>query len=142
MREPYFMLSLLIPGPHQPGNEIDFYLKPLVDELKELWEEGVETYDTYNKEHFQMHATLLWTIHDYPRFGNVFGWRTKGYHSCYTCNDEPYSEALESKIEFINYRAYLPMEHRWRHSQLHNGLSEKQKRSLELPVRKNTRAAK
>ena len=97
------MLSLLIPGPHQLGNEIDTYLKPLVDELKELWEEGVETYDTYNKEHFQMHATLLWTIHDYPRFGNVFGWRTKGYHSCYTCNDEPYSEALESKIEFINH---------------------------------------
>ena len=46
------MLSLLIPGPYQPGNEIDIYLKPLVDELKELWEEGVETYDTYSKEHF------------------------------------------------------------------------------------------
>ena len=36
MKEPYFMFSLLIPGPHQPGNEIDIYLKPLVDELKEL----------------------------------------------------------------------------------------------------------
>ena len=30
MKEPYFMLSLLIPGPHQPGNEIDIYLKPLI----------------------------------------------------------------------------------------------------------------
>ena len=49
---------------------------------------------------------------------------------------EPYSEALESKIEFINYRAYLPMEHRWRHSRLHNDLLEKQKRSLELQVGK------
>ena len=28
------------------------------------------------------------------------------------------------------------MEHHWRHSQLHNGLSEKQKRSLELQVGK------
>ncbi|XP_030963985.1 uncharacterized protein LOC115985160 [Quercus lobata] len=89
--EPYFILSLLIPGPHQPGNDIDIYLKPLVDELKELWEEGVETYDAYSKEHFQMRATLLWTIHDYPGFGNVSRWRTKGYHSCYTCNDQPYS---------------------------------------------------
>ncbi|XP_075673809.1 uncharacterized protein LOC142643152 [Castanea sativa] len=112
MNEPYFMLSLLIPSPHQPGNEIDIYLKPLVDELKELWEEGVETYDAYRKEHFQMRATLLWTIHDYPGF------------------------ALESKIGFINHRAYLPMEHRWRHSRLHNGLSEKRKRSLELQVGK------
>ena len=130
------MLSLLIPGLHQLRNEIDIYLKPLVNELKELWEEGVETYDTYNKKHFQMHATLLWTIHDYPGFGNVSGWRTKCYHSCYTCNDEAYSEALESKIGFINHQAYLPMEHHWRHSQLHNGLSEKQKRSLELQVGK------
>ena len=53
------MLSLLIPGLHQPRNEIDIYLKPLVDELKELWEEGVETYDAYGKEHFQLRATLL-----------------------------------------------------------------------------------
>ncbi|XP_075665944.1 uncharacterized protein LOC142635709 [Castanea sativa] len=136
MKEPYFMLSLLILGPHQTGNEIDTYLKPLVDELKELWEEGVEIYDAYSKEHFQMRAMLLWTIHDYPGFGNVSGWRTKGYHSCYTCNDEPYSEVLESKIGFINHRAYLPMEHRWRHSRLHNGLSEKWKRSLELEVGK------
>ena len=59
------MLSLLISSPHQPGNEIDIYLKPLVDKLNELWEEGVETYDAYSKEHFQMRATLLWTIHDY-----------------------------------------------------------------------------
>ena len=83
-----------------------------------------------------MCATLLWTIHDYPRFGNVSRWRTKGYHSCYTCNDEPYSEVLESKIGFINHQAYLSMEHRWRHSRLHNGLSEKRKRSLELSMRK------
>ena len=38
---------------------------PLADKLKELWEEGVETYDAYSKEHFQMRTTLLWTIHDY-----------------------------------------------------------------------------
>ena len=36
----YFMLSLLISGPHQLGNKIDIYLKPMVDELKELWEDG------------------------------------------------------------------------------------------------------
>ena len=63
-KEPYFMLSLLIPGPYRPRNKIDIYLKPLVDELKELWEEGVETYDAYSKEHFHMHAILLWTILD------------------------------------------------------------------------------
>ena len=72
MKKPYFMLSLLIPSPHQPENEIDIYLKSLVDEL-EWWEECVEIYNAYSKEHFQMRVTLLWTIHDYPGFGNVFG---------------------------------------------------------------------
>ena len=43
------MLSLLILGPYQWGNEIDIYLKPLVDKLKELWEEGAKTYDAYSK---------------------------------------------------------------------------------------------
>ena len=30
------MLSLLIPGPKAPGNKIDVYLRPLVDDLQEL----------------------------------------------------------------------------------------------------------
>ncbi|XP_075670448.1 uncharacterized protein LOC142640260 [Castanea sativa] len=136
LQHPDFDLEPRNVSPHQSGNEIDIYLKPLVDELKELWEEGVETYDAYSKEHFQMRATLLWTIHDYLGFDNVFGWRIKGDHSCYTCNDEPYLEVLESKIGFIKHRAYLPMEYRWRQSRLHNGLSEKRKKSLELAVGK------
>lgn len=31
------MLSLLIPGPTTPGNEIYVYLRSLTDKLKELW---------------------------------------------------------------------------------------------------------
>jgi hypothetical protein len=136
MKEPFFMLSLLIPGPHQPGNEIDVYMRPLVDELKELWQDGALTYDASSGMKFQMHAALLWTIHDYPGFGNVSGWRTKGYHACYTCNDEPYSESLESKIGYTNHRAYLPMNHSFRRSRAYNGKVEKRMRSLELPVGK------
>ncbi|KAH7856017.1 hypothetical protein Vadar_031638 [Vaccinium darrowii] len=36
MKEPFLMLSLLIPGDKQPGIDIDVYMQPLVDELKEL----------------------------------------------------------------------------------------------------------
>lgn len=60
--ETYFMLSLLIPGPKAPGNQIDVFLQPLIEELKELWEIGVETYDASKKQNFQLHTTLLWTI--------------------------------------------------------------------------------
>ena len=48
MKPEYCMLSLLIPGPRSPGNDIDVYLQPLIEELKELWELGVETCD-YSK---------------------------------------------------------------------------------------------
>ncbi len=40
------MLSLLIPGQKGPGNDIDVYLQLLVDELKQLWEVGVTTFDS------------------------------------------------------------------------------------------------
>ena len=44
------MLSLLISGPNQPGNDIDVYLAPLIDDLKTLCEVGVEAYDAYKRE--------------------------------------------------------------------------------------------
>jgi hypothetical protein len=36
------MLSVLIPGPKQSGNDIDVYLELLVQDLLKLWETGVE----------------------------------------------------------------------------------------------------
>lgn len=43
------MLSLLISGPKQPENDLDVYLAPLIDDLKTLWNVGVETYDAFKK---------------------------------------------------------------------------------------------
>ncbi|RVW28901.1 hypothetical protein CK203_111943 [Vitis vinifera] len=57
MKQTFFMLSLLIPGPTAPGNDIDIYLQPLIDELNDLWEVGVETYDASTKQNF--FGTLL-----------------------------------------------------------------------------------
>ncbi|CAM9000585.1 unnamed protein product [Rhodiola kirilowii] len=45
MKRKYMMLSLLISGPRQPGNDIDVYLAPLIEDLKLLWNEGVRTFD-------------------------------------------------------------------------------------------------
>ncbi|XP_027158442.1 uncharacterized protein LOC113760068 [Coffea eugenioides] len=77
MKQPYFMLSLLIPGPSSPGNNIDVYLQPLVKELTELWDFGIQTYDASQKENFQLHAALLWTISDFPGYAMLSGWSTK-----------------------------------------------------------------
>ena len=42
MRKKYLMLTMLISGPKQPGYNITIFLVPLIDDLKPLWEDGVE----------------------------------------------------------------------------------------------------
>ncbi|KAL5717109.1 hypothetical protein ACHQM5_010180 [Ranunculus cassubicifolius] len=58
MKQPYFIMSLLIPGPSSPGNNIDVFMRPLIDELNQLWADGAETYDAYSKQNFKMRAAL------------------------------------------------------------------------------------
>ena len=60
------MLSILVSGPKQPSDRIDVYLRPLIDELKELWNTGVNCRDVKAKENFTLRAMLLWTINDFP----------------------------------------------------------------------------
>ena len=36
MMQPNILMSLLISGPNSPGTNIDVYLQPLIDELREL----------------------------------------------------------------------------------------------------------
>ncbi|XP_020266948.1 uncharacterized protein LOC109842490 [Asparagus officinalis] len=77
LKAEYFMLSLLIPGPQSPGNNIDIYLQPLIDELKELWEVGLLTYDASIKQSFKLRVALLWTVSDFPGYAMLSGWSTK-----------------------------------------------------------------
>ena len=54
-------------------HDIDVFLQPLIDELKELWELGVQTFDAYKRQNFQLYAALLWTINDFPAFAILSG---------------------------------------------------------------------
>ena len=38
MKRKYKMWSMMISGPRQPGNDIDVYLSPLIEDLKFLWD--------------------------------------------------------------------------------------------------------
>ena len=65
---------MLIPGPKQPGNDIDVYLKPLVDDLllpRKV--EGVHVCDAHAEEHFHLRALLFVTINDWSALNNLFG---------------------------------------------------------------------
>ncbi|XP_028078125.1 uncharacterized protein LOC114279733 [Camellia sinensis] len=121
MKEPYLMMSMLIPGPSSPGRGIDVYLQPLVEELKNLWEHGVQTYDATIGEIFTMHVAVMWTINDFPSYGTLSGWTTKGYLACPNCNMDASSQRLRSKIGYMGARWHLPENHIWRRSKLFNG---------------------
>ena len=45
MITPCMSLSCIILGPRNPNNRIDVYLQPIIDELKMLWDVGVDTFD-------------------------------------------------------------------------------------------------
>jgi hypothetical protein len=61
----YIMLSGLTPGPQLPGNDIDTYFSPLVEDLK-VW-------DQHKHEYFQLQAILFVTVSDSPTAHNLLG---------------------------------------------------------------------
>ena len=50
-KDPYKMLTLLIPGQNALRKDIDVFLRLLIDELKELWEEGIIVHDVASNNH-------------------------------------------------------------------------------------------
>ncbi|XP_062021059.1 uncharacterized protein LOC133737546 [Rosa rugosa] len=116
MKQPYMLLSLVIPSPKAPGNDIDVFLAPLIDELKSLWDVGAATYDVISKQSFTMRAALLWTINDFPAYANLSGWSTKGKMACPHCGD--YTDCLRlyygKKFCYMGHRRFLPISHRFR----------------------------
>ena len=88
MKRKFMMLTTLISGPQEPGNDIDVYLQPLIDDLKKLWEEGEpNVYDSHTKSFFTLKAILIWTINDFPGYGNLSGCVNKDYRACPVCGD-------------------------------------------------------
>ncbi|KAL6321680.1 hypothetical protein AAG906_031189 [Vitis piasezkii] len=109
-------LAISADGPRQPGNDIDVYLAPLLDDLKMLWEEGVESYDAHRQELFTLRVVLLWTINDFPAYGNLSGCVVKGYFACPICGEDTYSHRLKhgKKNSYTGHRRFLPCNHPFR----------------------------
>jgi len=55
MKQSSFILSMIILGKKAPRNDIDVYLHPLIENLKELWSIAIKTFDSYGNKVFDMH---------------------------------------------------------------------------------------
>jgi len=110
------MLSMMISSPRQPENEIDVYLKPLIDDLKLLWEEGINVYDSYSQESFCLRAMLFCTINDFPAYGNLSGYNVKGHFACPICEENTSYIQLKriQKTVYTRHRKFLPRNHPYR----------------------------
>ncbi|GJZ28808.1 hypothetical protein Tco_0573455 [Tanacetum coccineum] len=125
MKESSFMLTLLIPGPKSPGKDIDVYLRPLIEDLKVLWDrKGVETIDVASGQKFNMRAMVLWTINDFPARSSLSGWSGQGYKACPTCNEDTPSVRVLGKTAYVDHRRFLKKPHNWRRSLEFNGETE------------------
>ncbi|KAL1321193.1 hypothetical protein AAHE18_14G110700 [Arachis hypogaea] len=136
MKDPFLFLTCIIPGKESLKAKIDVYLQPLIDELKELWDEGVLTYDIHSKRNFQLKAALMWTINDFPAYGMLSGWSTGGRLACPVCMED-------TKAFWLNYggknswfdchRRYLPEGHPYRRNKV--GFKKNVEEDEEPPIR-------
>ncbi|XP_063941378.1 uncharacterized protein LOC135149567 [Daucus carota subsp. sativus] len=115
MKTKYIMLCLLISGPKEPGNDIDVFLQPLIEDLQNLWT-GKQVYDAYKREYFLLRGILLWTISDNPAYGNLSGNIVKGYNACPVCVDGTKATRLANyrKCVVMRHRRWLPRAHPYR----------------------------
>ncbi|XP_074300759.1 uncharacterized protein LOC141632075 [Silene latifolia] len=127
MKRKYLMLSLLISGPQEPGNDIDVNLAPLLDDLKLLWDNGIEVFDAYQNSVFNLKAMLLCTISDFPAYGNLCGHTVHGKEACPLCGEDVDSCYLtfSRKQAYLGYRRFLEEDHSYRRQQkVFNGKPE------------------
>ncbi|CAM8923714.1 unnamed protein product [Rhodiola kirilowii] len=116
MRKEFNILTLLISGPKSPGKCLNIFMRPLIDELKMLWEFGVLTYDRHDGSSFMMKAAIMWTISDFPGLGMLGGLKTKGYEACPLCLDEIDANHLGGRMAYQGHRRWLPSTHHWRNA--------------------------
>ncbi|RVW32350.1 hypothetical protein CK203_087511 [Vitis vinifera] len=77
---------------------------------------GVECYDVHQQEVFTLRVVLLWTINDFPAYGNLSGCVVKGYFACPICGEDTFSHRLKhgKKNSYTGHRRFLLCNHPFR----------------------------
>jgi len=106
----------MISGLKQPGNDIDVYLSPLIEDLKLMWDQGVEVFNRFSNETFKLHAMLFCTINDFLTYGNLSGYSVKGHKACSICEEDIASQQLKHgrKIIYLRHQRFLRSHHAYR----------------------------
>jgi hypothetical protein len=77
LKQGFIFSALVIQSPKELKKQMNLFLCPLMEEMKELWK-GVDAYDSHLKCRFNLRAAYLWSIHNYLAYGNFAGWCVHG----------------------------------------------------------------
>lgn len=83
----------------------------MIDELKLLWDSGVETYDASRNQTFQIRTAPIWTISDFPVYAMLSRWSTKGKFACPCLTITLILDILSIVGKCMDHRVFLPMDH-------------------------------
>jgi hypothetical protein len=73
LKQGFIFLALVISIPKEMKKQMNIFLRPLMEELKELWQ-WVDAYDNHLKCRFNLRVAYLWSIHDYLGYDKFVGW--------------------------------------------------------------------
>ena len=119
------MLTLLIHSPSSPRKDMDVFLRPVIDELKDLWEQGIQKHDAMDNSVFNMRAAHMCTVNDFLARCSLFEWSGQGYKSCLTYNKDTSSIRIIGKEAYIGHRRFLPRSLLLRNNKKINGKIER-----------------
>jgi hypothetical protein len=112
----FIFLSLVILGHQELKKQMNIFLRPLIKEVKELWQ-GVDEHDSHLKCQFILCPAYLWSIHDYLAYDKFVGWCVHGQLNCPICMDDSIASRLEHdrKVTFFDcHQSFLPLNHPFR----------------------------
>ena len=87
-------------------------MAPVIRELQILWDGIDVVVDNSRSERskcFKLRAILMWTLHDYPGYGDVAGLSTSGHYACPPCGmslTSRYSVDL-NKVVYEGHQKYF-----------------------------------
>jgi hypothetical protein len=119
MKFEFMFHCLIVPGLDAPGSRINVMLKPLIEELKQLWI-GVEAYDCYKKQKFNLRVAYLWLVYDFKAYNIFARWSIHGELTCLICGSDTYCFRIThgGKISYFDWhKRWLPRKHEFRQEQ-------------------------
>jgi hypothetical protein len=137
----YLLLTCLISGLRQPGNDIDVFQEPLMEDMKILWEDGVDMINASLKEKFTLKAIIFVTIIDYPGLFSLSG-QIKGKTGCVVYIDSTCYTYLNAskKLVYMRHRRFLLKKHRYRASSMNTYFDNQEEHELHETKKNKLRA--